>query len=61
MVEAAAFKQNTIEFHSYSTAPCGFGGRIFGVEYHRNTGSRFLEGYLPARGSEGLPRRSEVS
>jgi hypothetical protein len=33
MVETAAFKQNTIQFHSYSTFSCGFGGKIFGKQH----------------------------
>jgi len=45
MVEAAIFKQNTIEFHSYSTSPCGFSEKIFAVK-HRYTGRGFLERYL---------------
>jgi hypothetical protein len=60
MVEAAIFKQNTIEFHSYSTSPCGFGEKIFGAKHRRYTGPGFLEGYLPWRKSKDLPGRSET-
>jgi len=60
MVETAAFKQNLIQFHSYSTSPCGFGGMIFGIKYRRNTDPGFLKRYFSGRGSERLLNWSKV-
>ena len=60
MVETAAFKQNPIRFHNYSTSPCGFGRKISGIKYGRNTDPALLKGYFPGRGPEGSPNRGEV-